>query len=113
MLLEEALDSDARFIFANFEDFDMLYGHRNDPAGFARCLESFDVTLAKILDRLTDDDLLILTSDHGNDPTDVSTDHSREFVPYVEIRRGTGRRVNLGDRPGFAFVGEAVREHLG
>lgn len=113
MLLEEALDSDARFIFANFEDFDMLYGHRNDPAGFARCLETFDLTLAKIIERLTDDDLLIVTSDHGNDPTDVSTDHSREFVPYVEIRRGTGQRVNLGDQAGFAHVGEAVRRHLG
>ncbi len=113
MLLGEALTSDARFIFANFEDFDMLYGHRSDPAGFAKCLEAFDLTLGRILERLTNDDLLILTSDHGNDPTDISTDHTREFVPYVEIRRGTGDRRDLGDQAGFARVGDAVRAHLG
>jgi len=113
MLLDEALGSDARFIFANFEDFDMLYGHRSDPAGFAKCLESFDHTLAHILDRLTPEDLLILTADHGNDPTDVSTDHTREYVPYVAIRRGDGGRTHLNDRAGFVHVGEAVATHLG
>lgn len=112
MLLGDALSSDARFIFANFEDFDMLYGHRSDPTGFAKCLEAFDLTLAKILERLTDEDLLILTADHGNDPTDVSTDHTREYVPYVALRKGTGARTHLEDRAGFARVGEAVAEHL-
>ena len=112
MLLDTALGSDARFIFANFEDFDMLYGHRNDAPGFAKCLEAFDLTLGRILERLTDDDLLILTADHGNDPTDPSTDHTREFVPYVSIRRGTGTRKRMNDRSGFAWVGDAVSNHL-
>jgi phosphopentomutase len=113
MLLDEALSSDARFIFANFEDFDMLYGHRSDPAGFAQCLEAFDLTLAKIIDRLTPDDLLILSADHGNDPTDVSTDHTREYVPFVTVQRGSGRRVSEEDRVGFVHVGQAVATHLG
>lgn len=113
MLLNEALNSDARFIFANFEDFDMLYGHRSDPAGFAKCLEAFDLTLAKVIERLNADDLLILTSDHGNDPTDVSTDHTREFVPWTCIRKGSGKQEALDDRAGFVHVGLAVADHLG
>jgi phosphopentomutase len=107
-----ALDArDARFVFANFEDFDMLYGHRNDPAGFARCLERFDQTLAGVRERLTEDDLLILTADHGNDPTDASTDHSREYVPYTLWTRSgpTGRR----NAEGMACVGRTVAAHLG
>src|SRR5690606_26435833 len=76
-----ALDSDARFTFANFEDFDMLYGHRNDVEGFARCLEEFDPVLDRVIRSLRPDDLLIVTADHGNDPTTPSTDHSREYVP--------------------------------
>lgn len=112
-MLWQALESDARFIFANFEDFDMLYGHRNDPVGFARCLESFDrEVLAPLLAKLRDDDLLILTADHGNDPTDDSTDHSREYVPFVAVHAGEGR-VNLGDLDGFATCGRWVAEHLG
>lgn len=113
MLFSEALDSDARFIFANFEDFDMLYGHRSDPTGFARCLEEFDVTLGRILAKLEPDDLLVLTSDHGNDPTDMSTDHTREYVPWVVIRRGSGQRSDVGDHDGFVKVGGAVAAHLG
>lgn len=108
--LAEALDSDARFIFANFEDFDMLYGHRNDPEGFARCLETFDATLARLLPRLGPDDLLILTADHGNDPTDASTDHSREYVPACVIGMGQG---SLGDIPGLTAIGATVAHHLG
>lgn len=107
-----ALDAqDARFIFANFEDFDMLYGHRNDPAGFAKCFERFDQTLAGVRSRLAEDDLLILTADHGNDPTDASTDHSREYVPYTvwTSEEPEGRR----DEDGLATVGRLVAEHLG
>ncbi len=110
--LREALGSDARFVWANFEDFDMLYGHRNDPAGFARCLETFDHTLGSLLGELREDDLLILTSDHGNDPTDASTDHSREYVPVCLIGQGieTGP---LGDVEGMTAVGATVAAHLG
>lgn len=111
--LESALQSDHRFIFANFEDFDMLYGHRNDPAGFAKCLEEFDVFLGKLIDQLKETDLLILTADHGNDPTNLeSTDHTREYVPFVALRSGDGS-VAMPDRMGLDHVGQAVANHLG
>lgn len=111
-MLWEALDSDARFIFANFEDFDMLYGHRNDPPGFAKCLEMFDRTLGVLLGKLAPDDLLILTADHGNDPTTASTDHSREYVPVA--LSGTGMSPeNLGDVVGMTAIGATVAKHLG
>jgi len=111
-MLWEALESDARFIFANFEDFDMLYGHRNDAPGFAKCLEAFDRdVLAPLLSKLRADDLLILTADHGNDPTDVSTDHTREYVPFAAVQAGE-RTENLGDLDGFAVCGEWVARHL-
>ncbi|HRF60694.1 MAG TPA: phosphopentomutase [Fimbriimonadaceae bacterium] len=110
--LREALGSDARFIFANFEDFDMLYGHRNDPAGFARCLERFEQTLAETLSQLRPSDLLVLTADHGNDPTTPSTDHSREYVPVSAIARGVGVS-SVGDLDGFSVVGRTVAHRLG
>jgi phosphopentomutase len=115
VMLLDALDSDARFIFANFEDFDMLYGHRNDPIGFAKCLETFDVYLGSILPRLTPDDLFILTADHGNDPTDVSTDHTREYVPMTRYTPGSlsDELVCFGDQEGFATLGRRVSDHLG
>lgn len=110
--LMQALDTNASFIFANFEDFDMLYGHRNDPTGFAECIERFDATLKRILDRLGPEDLLIVTADHGNDPTSLSTDHSREFVPILVFRAGDGLTA-LGDVEGMAAVGATVAHHLG
>ncbi|MFN8219338.1 MAG: phosphopentomutase [Fimbriimonadales bacterium] len=110
--LKEALASDAKFIFANFEDFDMLYGHRNDPAGFAKCLEEFDVMLGEILTTLGPDDLLLLTADHGNDPTSPSTDHSREFVPAVVHASGL-EAANLGDVDGMTAIGATVAGWLG
>ena len=112
MLLNEAMPSDARFIFANFEDFYMLYGHRSNPEGFAQCLEEFDVTLGHILSALTPGDLLIITADHGNDPTDSSTDHTREFVPVV-LYENEREPKNLGDIEGLTAVGATVAEHLG
>ncbi|MCK6631492.1 MAG: phosphopentomutase [Fimbriimonadaceae bacterium] len=111
--LFEALRTDARFLFANFEDFDMLYGHRNDPVGFARCLEEFDCdVLAPLLEELAPDDLLILTADHGNDPTDESTDHTREYVPGCFVSKGRSSH-DYGDLPGFSEVGRRVAEWLG
>ena len=109
--LWEALDSDARFIFANFEDFDMLYGHRNDPVGFGKAVERFDKTVARLLDRLSPTDLLVLTADHGNDPTSPSTDHSREYVPVV-IAGNAARPSNLGDTDGMTAIGATVAKHL-
>jgi phosphopentomutase len=110
--LKEALCSDARFIWANFEDFDMLYGHRNDAAGFARCLQDFDQTLARLLPKLGVDDLLILTSDHGNDPTTPSTDHTREYVP-VSIFNPVHKGAELGDVVGMDAIGATVAAWIG
>ncbi len=108
--LLNALQSDAKFIFANFEDFDMLYGHRNDPSGFARCLVEFDATLARVCRELKSSDILILTADHGNDPTTKSTDHSREYVPLAVI--GPVKPGNIGDINGLSAVGGIVAAHL-
>lgn len=109
--LDHALQSDARFIFANFEDFDMLYGHRNDPVGFAQSLEEFDEKLGDLLTQLGSDDLLLLTADHGNDPTDASTDHSREYVPVALYGSGlTGKP--LGDCVGMSAIGATVARWL-
>ena len=111
-MLSQALDSDARFIFANFEDTDMLYGHRNDVKGFGKALETFDATLATLLSRLGPGDLLILTADHGNDPTTGSTDHSREYVPFCAVRAGEGVK-DLGIVDGMTAVGATVAKWLG
>lgn len=110
-MLWDALESDARFIFVNFEDFDMLYGHRNNPDGFAQCLAEFDATLGTLLKKMNEEDLLILTSDHGNDPTDPSTDHSREYSPLAIWGYGV-EPEQLGDLDGLTTVGELVEEHL-
>ncbi|MBS1708542.1 MAG: phosphopentomutase [Armatimonadetes bacterium] len=110
--LFEALQTDARFIFANFEDFDMLYGHRQDPAGFGKCLEEFDVTVGEVLAKLGPEDLLILTADHGNDPTDDSTDHTREYSPVVLHALNLSAR-NLGDCDGLTAVGKTVADWIG
>ena len=111
-MLETALKSDARFIFANFEDTDMLFGHRNDPDGFAHCLERFDGVFGGVLDGLSEDDLLILTADHGNDPTSSSTDHSREYSPFCAIRKGQTETKEL-DGKTLNYVGNLAAEWLG
>jgi phosphopentomutase len=98
-------------VFANLVDFDQSFGHRNDPSGYANALEQFDKRLPEIADALGDDVLLIITADHGNDPTTSSTDHSRERVPVL----CTGGRVNstdLGVRESFTDCGATVLELL-
>jgi phosphopentomutase len=105
-------ERDADLIFANCEDFDMLYGHRNDPAGFAAALSMFDQALGDILNRLRPDDLLILTADHGNDPTTISTDHSREYVPLLIYGSGVEPARELGIRSSFADVGATAASVL-
>ena len=100
-------------IFTNLVDFDMLYGHRNDPQGFARALEDFDRRLPQITAALRDDDLLIITADHGCDPVTPSTDHSREYVPLLIYGAGVKPGVNLGTRETFADVAATVAELLG
>jgi len=107
------VSQDAGLLFVNLVDFDTLYGHRNDVRGFARNLERFDARLAGLLPLLREDDLLVITADHGNDPATPSTDHSREHVPLLV----TGPRVragrSLGTRATFADLGQTLAEVFG
>jgi phosphopentomutase len=111
-IIQESRDLRRGFLMANLVDFDMLYGHRNDPAGFARALEYFDSQLGRILDTLDADDLLVITADHGNDPTTPSTDHSREYVPIICFQKSGKNGVNLGTRQSFADAGKSVAEYF-
>lgn len=103
-----AEDLKSGFLMTNLVDFDMLYGHRQDPKGFARSLEEFDNALPNILNCLNDCDLLMITGDHGNDPTDNSTDHSREYVPMLCYSKTGKRSVDIGIRRSFADAGKTV-----
>ncbi|MBD3223615.1 MAG: phosphopentomutase [Caldithrix sp.] len=100
------------FIMANLVDFDMLWGHRNDPRGFYRGLQEFDDWLNQLLSVLKDDDLVIITSDHGNDPTTPSTDHSREYVPVLAFGPTYKKDVNLGIRRTFADLQATVADYF-
>ena len=102
--------SPSDLIFANLEDFDMLYGHRNDALGFARALETFDASLPSILDAMRTGDLLVLTNDHGNDPTTPSTDHSREYAFLLAHSPALPGGKELGIRDTFADLGATVLE---
>ena len=95
---------DHGLVFVNLVDFDMLYGHRNDPTGYARALEEMDRALPRILGKLRPGEVLALTADHGCDPTTPSTDHSREYVPLVVHAPGRGGGA-LGTRGSFADLG--------
>ena len=106
-------ESDADFIFTNLVDFDSKYGHRNDAPGYARALERFDEELAPMLRELREHDLLFITADHGCDPTDVSTDHTREYVPLIVTGPSVRRGLSLGTRTTFADLGATLCEHLG
>lgn len=103
---------DGGLIFANFVDFDSDYGHRRDVAGYAAALERFDARLPTLLARLKPDDLLIITADHGNDPTWRGTDHTREQVPLLAFSPGTPARA-LGQRRSLADMGASIARHLG
>ena len=100
-------------IFANLVDFDTQYGHRNDVQGYASNLERFDLRLAELLPRLQKSDLLIVTADHGNDPSTPSTDHSREYVPVIATGAGVRHGVDLGIRKTFADLGQTLAETFG
>ena len=107
--MDDARDGD--LVFANFVDFDSLFGHRRDVPGYAAALEAFDQRIPEALAKLRPGDMLILTADHGNDPTWPGTDHTRERIPIL----GTGpglKAVSVGLRPTFADIGETVAEHL-
>ena len=98
------------FLMANLVDFDMLFGHRQDANGYAKALEEFDVKLPEIQNCIGDGDVLILTADHGNDPTDRSTDHTREYVPLLCYTKSGKKNVNLGVRSSFADIGKTVAD---
>jgi len=104
---------DRGLIFANLVDFDTQYGHRNDVEGYARNLERFDARLARVLPRLRADDVLIVTADHGNDPTTPSTDHAREYVPLLVTGAHVRAGVDLGTRRTFADVGQTLADIFG
>lgn len=108
----EGLESlaDGGLLFANFIDFDTLYGHRRDVAGYAAALEVFDARLPDLLNRLRSDDLLIITADHGCDPTWSGSDHTREQVPILTF--GAKSTAPIGRRTGFADIGATVARHL-
>jgi phosphopentomutase len=100
------------FVMTNLVDFDMLYGHRQDAKGMAAALREFDKELPSLLDVLHDGDILVLTADHGNDPADDSTDHSREYVPLLCYVKAGTRNVDLGIRSTFADVAKTVSEYF-
>ena len=112
-LLTAAESSEADLIFANLEDFDMLYGHRNDPQGMARALETWDAALPAILHALRPNDLFLITADHGNDPTTASTDHSREYPFLLTYAPGKEAGEPLGVRATYADIAATVREAFG
>jgi phosphopentomutase len=100
-------------IFANLVDFDMLYGHRRDTEGYARALERFDARLPEILGAMRSDDLLIMTADHGNDPTREGSDHTREYAPLIAYGRSARPGVDLGTRESLADIGQTIAENFG
>jgi phosphopentomutase len=106
-------DNTKGLIFSNLVDFDMLYGHRRDTEGYAKALEHFDTRLPEIIDALNDDDLLILTADHGNDPTKEGSDHTREYVPLIAFGKNAKQSVNLGIRESLADIGQTIADNFG
>ena len=100
-------------LFVNLVDFDMVYGHRRDIAGFASALTELDVFLSEIGPTLRDGDLLIVTADHGNDPAFRGTDHTREFVPVLVSGAGVRPGAEIGKRATFADLGATIAEALG
>ncbi len=105
-------NGDADLVYTNLVDFDSKYGHRNDPAGFAKNLAGLDALLPELLGALRSDDLFLLTADHGCETTDVSTDHTREHVPFLAAGPAVKRDVDLGVRSGFADLAATAGEWL-
>ncbi len=108
-ILESASKFKNSLIFANLVDFDVYYGHRNDPVGFAKALAEFDDYLPRIFDAVDETDMIVITADHGNDPTTPSTDHSREYVPLLVYRKGKAG-INLGVRSTFSDIAKTIGE---
>ncbi|MGE5396883.1 MAG: phosphopentomutase [Chitinophagales bacterium] len=111
--LAEVVSGNDELVFVNLVDFDMKYGHRNDPVNYARALAEVDEFLPRIVDRLKESDVLILTADHGCDPTTNSTDHSREYVPLLLLGNAIKPGCDLGVRETFADLGKTITDFLG
>jgi phosphopentomutase len=112
-LVARVAHGDPGFVFANLVDFDMIWGHRNDVVGYAAGLEAVDRRVPELLEVMQDGDLLIITADHGCDPTTPSTDHSREYTPLIAKAKGVDAGVALGTRATFADIGETVLDFYG
>ncbi|MFZ5988592.1 MAG: phosphopentomutase [Bacillota bacterium] len=112
MTLEYIKEDFEGILFTNLVDFDMIYGHRNDIEGYANALKEFDNRVPDILNALKEDDLLIITADHGCDPTTQSTDHSREYVPLIVYGRKFKNSVNLGTRDTFSDIAATISQYL-
>ena len=110
--IEAIKNSNSDLIFTNLVDFDMLYGHRNNIDGFARALEFFDGKLPEIMSNLREDDLLIITADHGNDPSTPSTDHSREYIPIVAYGKSLKNNVDIGIRQTYSDISATILDLL-
>ena len=100
-------------IFSNIVDFDMLYGHRRDTEGYAKALEYFDTRLPEIESMMRDDDLMMITADHGNDPTFRGSDHTREYAPLLVFGKSARPGINLGTRSSLADIGQTIAENFG
>ncbi len=110
----KALADDTRgLIFSNLVDFDMLYGHRRDVEGYAKALEVFDERLPELFDAMNENDLLILTADHGNDPTKEGSDHTREYAPLLVFGKSARQGINLGTRQSLSDIGQTIAENFG
>ena len=109
----EEINKDTKgLIFTNLVDTDMLYGHRNNIEGYARALEYFDSKLLEIMSNMKENDMLIITGDHGNDPSTPSTDHSREYTPILVYGKNIKENVNLGIRSTFADISATILDML-
>ena len=101
------------FIFTNLVDFDMKYGHRNDVQGYADALMKWDEELISIMSQMKNDDILMISADHGCDPTTPSTDHSREYIPFMAYGKPIKENVNIGTRESFADIGQTIADIFG
>ncbi len=106
-------DSTRGLIFSNLVDFDMLYGHRRDTEGYAKALEHFDTRLPEIESAMHDDDVMMITADHGNDPTFRGSDHTREYAPLLVYGKNARPGVNLGTRDSLADIGQTIAHNFG
>ncbi len=110
--LEYMKENKPGIIFTNLVDFDMLYGHRNNPEGYAKALVDFDNRMPEIVSAMKDDDILIITADHGCDPTTASTDHSREYIPVLAYGKPVKNAVDIGIRKCYCDIGKTVLDLL-